>query len=246
MFDFNGKNALITGAASGIGMATAEYFFNCGANVTAADINEEALKVLADRLDPGRERMAIVKYDAASAESAERAVGHAVSTFGNIDHLVSAAGIYNSSIATELTDEQWHRMIAVNLDGVFYITRRAMPFMNDGSAIVTVASIAAHQGGTFTHSHYGATKGGVLAYTRGLARDLAPKIRANTVSPGTIETPMVAGMIERGGEAMKNNIPMRRFGKPSEIASVAAFLCSDAASYVTGEAIIVAGGLYMG
>lgn len=246
MFDFKGKNSLITGAASGIGMATAEYFFNCGANVVLADLNLAALEVLAGRLDPEHKRIATIEYDAASAENAEMAVQHAFSRFGKIDHLVAAAGIYESQTADLLTDEQWRRMMAVNLDGVFYITRRAIPLMNEGGAIVTVASIAAHQGGTFSHSHYGATKGGVLAYTRGLARDLAPRIRANTVSPGTIETPMASQMIARGGDRLRETIPMRRFGKPSEIASVAAFLCSDAASYVTGEAIIVSGGLYMG
>lgn len=246
MFDFNNRNVLITGAGSGIGRATVEYFHSCGANIVMGDINKASLDALAEQLDPDGKRLQAFAYDASSPDSASGIVQAVVSHFGNIDFVVACAGIYEKQIASELSDDQWHRMIAVNLDGVFYITRRAVPFMNDGGAIVTVASIAAHQGGTFGHAHYGATKGGVLAYTRGLARDLGPRIRANTVSPGTTETPMTVQMIEQGGEALRNSIPLRRFAKPSEIASVIAFLCSDAASYVTGEAIIVSGGLYMG
>ncbi|EJJ26705.1 SDR family NAD(P)-dependent oxidoreductase [Rhizobium sp. CF142] len=246
MFDFSDKTVIVTGAGSGIGRATAEYFFACGANVMAADINADAVAATAAELDPTGTRIRSFSYDASLPDDARALVDATVKSFGGIDYLASCAGIYSSVLADQMNDEQWHRMVSVNLDGVFYLVSRAVPHMRDGGAIVTVASIAAHQGGTLSHAHYGATKGGVLAYTRGLARDLAPRIRANTVSPGTIDTPMVTKRIADGGDALRQTIPLKRFGKPSEIASVIAFLCSDAASYVTGEAIIASGGLYMG
>ena len=246
MFDFRGKNAIVTGAASGIGQATAEYFYACGANVVLADRNLPALQATANRLEPAGQRVAVSAYDAADPASAEALIAKATEHFGKIDHVAACAGIYEEQLADQMTDEQWRRTLSINLDGVFYLTRRAIPSMNDGGAIVAIASTAAHQGGTFAHAHYGASKGGVLAYVRGLSRDLAPRIRVNAVSPGMIETPMVATNIARAGEQIRSNIPMGRFGRPSEVASVIAFLCSDAASYVSGETIIISGGLYMG
>ncbi|RJG03269.1 SDR family NAD(P)-dependent oxidoreductase [Noviherbaspirillum sedimenti] len=246
MFDFSGKTALITGAASGIGKATAEYFFGCGANVVLADINEGAARVVAEALDPSGERVSAFRYDAGASVSAAEVVAHAVERHSGIDHLVSCAGIYDQQITAEMTDEAWRRTIAINLDGVFFLVRSAIPVLRDNGAIVTLASVAAHVGGTGGHAHYGASKGGVLALTRGLAKDLAPRIRVNCVSPGLIETPMTGGLIGRMGEDILKQILLRRYGKPSEIASVIAFLCSDAASFVTGETIIVSGGAYMG
>ena len=246
MFDFHGKNAVITGAASGIGKATAAYFHACGANVVLADRNLPALEAVADGIDAARQRVGAIQCDASLPESADAVVAHATKLFGNIDHIAACAGIYEEQLIDGMTDEQWRRTLAINLDGVFYLTRRAIPAMNDGGAIVAIASVAAHTGGSYAHAHYGASKGGVMAYCRGLSKDLAPRIRVNSVSPGMIETPMVAASIERAGERIKGTIPMKRFGKPSEVASVIAFLCSDAASYVTGETIIIAGGMYMG
>lgn len=246
MIDFSGKHALITGAGSGIGRATVEVFHKLGAKVVAGDLNLPALESLGKSIDPRGERFEAVKYDASKSEDAAALVAAATKRFGKLDALVANAGIYEEQPAQSMTDEQWRRMLSVNLDGVFYITQRSLAALNDGGAIVTVASIAAHQGGSVNLSHYGASKGGVLAYTRSLARDVAPRIRCNCVSPGTIETPMTVKMVERGGQAFIDRIPVRRLGKPSEIASVIAFLASDAASFVVGETIIASGGAYMG
>ncbi|RQP05429.1 MAG: SDR family oxidoreductase [Paracoccus sp. BP8] len=246
MFDFSEKTAVITGAASGIGRATAEYFLNCGANVVLADLDQEGSRKAARECDPSGVRTLCVCYDAGSSASAAAVVEAAVARFGGIDQLATCAGIYQQSFVPDMTDEDWRRTQSVNLDGVFYITRAAGRVMRDGGAIATVASIAAHVGGTGGHAHYGASKGGVLAYTRGLAKDLAPRIRANSVSPGLIETPMTTGLIERSGEDIRRQILVGRYGRPSEIASVIAFLCSDAASFVNGEVIIASGGAYIG
>jgi 3-oxoacyl-[acyl-carrier protein] reductase len=165
-------------------------------------------------------------------------------TFGRLDFVVPGAGIYPASPFAEITDDDWERTLQINLSGVFRLCRVAAPVMSDGSAIVTIASIAGHRG-SLGHAHYATTKGGVLALTRSMARDLAPRIRANAVSPGTIFTPMVADLLEVRGSALLAETPMGRFGQPEEVASVIAFLCSDAASYVNGETIHVNGGLYM-
>lgn len=246
MFDFSGKTALITGSGSGIGRATAEYFHACGAAVMLADIRADAIEAAAQTLDPSGGRAAAHRYDAGDPDSAASVVRTTLDRFGALDYLVLAAGIYEQQPLTGMSDAQWHRMIAVNLDGAFFLTRRAAPHMRAGGAIVTIASVAAHQGGSFGHAHYGASKGGVLALTRGLARDLAPDIRANAIAPGWIDTPMVADTLAASGAEKVKAIPLRRVGQPQEIASIAAFLCSDAASFVTGESIIAAGGAYMG
>lgn len=247
MFEFEGKSVLITGAGSGIGRATAQYFLECGASVFLADINERALQWAIEQMDGAPDRVGFCRYDASDRDSADQAIAQVVKRFGGLDFLVVGAGIYEHQTLAGMTDEQWHRMISVNLDGVFYVTRSAVPHLKQGSAIVTIASVAAHQGGTAGNTHYGATKGAILAFTRGLARELAPNVRANSVAPGWIETPMVARTIEQRGVAdMAKAIPLGRIGQPREIASVIAFLCSDAASFVTGESIIAAGGAYMG
>jgi 3-oxoacyl-[acyl-carrier protein] reductase len=245
VFDFSGKAALITGAGSGIGKATAAYFANCGAGVIAADVNSEALSALGKELDPSGSRIGLCRYDAVDPNDAALPVQATVRKFGRLDYLVVCAGIYEQQRISQLGDQQWRRMMGVNLDAVFYLTRCAVPQMKAGGAIVTTASVAAHQGGTAGNAHYGASKGGLLAYTRGLAREVAPDLRANTVSPGWVDTPMVAATLKNAGPEVIKAIPLQRLARPAEIASVIAFLCSDASSFITGESIIVAGGAYM-
>ena len=240
MFEFQGKTALITGAASGIGRATAAYFHGCGAAVALADRNRPALEAVARELNSGR--AAIIEYEASDPRSAEAVVEEASRLSSRIDYVVACAGIYEECDIDAMSDAEWRQTLAINLDGLFYLSRSALPMMKDGGAIVAVASTAAHQGGSRGHAHYGASKGGLLAFVRGLAREVAPRIRVNAVSPGEIDTPMIARNIERGGEEIRTTIPMRRLGQPSEVASVIAFLCSDGASYITGETILVTGG----
>lgn len=246
MFDFNEKVSLVTGAASGIGRATAGYFLRCGANVVLADINRAALEEVARALDPQGTRTCVVTYDAGSSQSAAEAVAAGTTRFGGLDHVALCAGIYQQAPLTEMTDNQWHQTLSVNLDGAFYLIRSAASVLRDGGAIVTLASVAAHKGGTYGFAHYGASKGGILALTRSAAQDLAPRIRVNCVSPGLIETPMTTDLVKRIGEDIRKQILVGRYGRPDEIASVIAFLCSDAASFVNGEVIIASGGAYMG
>lgn len=244
MFDFTNLASVVTGAASGIGRETARYFHACGASVVLADLDGSAAEATARALDPEGKRTLAVHYDASRACDAEMLIARSMEAFGRIDHVVANAGIYTNEPASSMTDQVWRRTMEINLDGVFFLCREANRVMLDGS-IVATASASAHVGGSLGHAHYGASKGGVLALVRGLAREFGPRIRVNAVSPGTIDTPMVAENRALLNPDLVASFALRRMGRPEEVASVIAFLCSDAASYVTGETIMVCGGSYM-
>jgi 3-oxoacyl-[acyl-carrier protein] reductase len=244
MFDFTQRAAVVTGAGSGIGLATAELLLSSGARVVLADINESAVRDAAARLDQSGERTVGIRYDAAQSADADAVVAACVERFGRLDYSVACAGMHEASLVAEMDDETWRRTLAVNLDGVFYLARAAAKAMGDRGAIVNVSSTAGHKGGSLGHAHYGASKGGVLALTRGLAREFWPRVRVNAVSPGLIDTPMMAHHIHSDGRPEPSLDPAA-YGTPGQVASVIAFLCSDGAGFVSGEAVLVAGTAFM-
>lgn len=244
MYDFQNKTLVLTGANGGIGREIALLFHAHGANLVLTDLDESGLQAFASTLDGAADRVEVMRMDAANSEDAEKAVALASTRFGGIDFLVPSAGLYQAQSVESMTDAQWRQTMGINLDGVFYMCQRAIPALKDNSAIVNLTSVAAHRG-AFYNAHYSASKGGVLSLTRSLARELGPKTRVNTVSPGVIATPMTSELIQRRGAESIEQTPLKRLGHPSEIASVIGFLCSSAASFITGEVIHVNGGLYI-
>lgn len=244
-WNFADKTLLVTGATGGIGLATAALFAHAGANLVLVDVHASALADAARLLDPGGTRSLVVAADVTHMPACETAVARASEQFGGIDIVVPSAGIYRDEIFAVMTPAQWRLTMSVNLDGVFNIIRAALPAIRTGGSIINLASRAGHSGGSLGHAHYGATKGAVLALTRGLARELGPKIRVNAVSPGVIQTPMTAEALVTTGEDVLRQTPLARFGTAAEVASAIAFLASDSAAFITGETIHVNGGIYM-
>ncbi len=245
MIDFTGKVAFITGGAGGIPRATATLFNQLGASLVLTDLNAAPLDEFAASLPNKQARCVTAQVDVTSTEDIDAACALAKAEFGGIDLLVSAAGWFPECSVEAMTDAHWHQVLAVNLDGVMRTCRAGARVMRDGGAVLNVASRAGHAG-VANHSHYAAAKAGVMGFSKSLAQELAPRnIRVNCVSPGLIETAMSAPMRERIGDARINLTPLRRNGQPGEIATAIAFLCSDWASYITGETLHVNGGAYM-
>lgn len=245
MIDFSNKVFCITGAATGIGLATAKFVFERGATVVMADMNFEGAQKEAAALDPSGKKLVARKLDVSSSKECDALLEEVKDMFGGLDNLVHCAGIYPRGTIEEMTDDVWRNLMAVNLDGTFYLCRAALRVMRDGGSFVLSASVAGHRG-SFARSAYSASKGAVLAFMHSLAIEAGPRnIRANCVSPGTILTGMTIGLIQERRESMLAATPLGRFGEPEETASVIAFLASPLASFVSGETIHVNGGMYM-
>ncbi len=244
MYDFNGRTLVLTGANGGIGREVARLFYACGANMVLTDLDGSGLDSFVTTLSPAKGRVVTMTMDCASPEDCDRAVQLTKDTFGGIDFLVPSAGIYKSQPVREMTDEQWRQTMSINLDGVFFLCRRAIPLLRENSSIVHLSSMAAHRG-AYYNAHYSASKGALISLTRSLARELGPATRVNAVSPGVIDTPMATELIRMRGADSVAQTPLKRLGQPGEVASVIAFLCSNGASFITGEIIHVNGGLHM-
>jgi NAD(P)-dependent dehydrogenase (short-subunit alcohol dehydrogenase family) len=246
-FDFSGRTALVTGGASGMGAAIARIFAEAGANVVVVDQNRAAAEATAQSLGP--RAMAFVGDVSASA-FCDDAVTQTAARFGGLHAVVNAAGIIARKTGVETTDEEWLRAMAVNAGGVFFMSRAAARHMraNGGGAVVNFGSIWGELGGRGALA-YCASKGAVHQITRTFALEHAREgVRFNCVCPGEVDTPMLraAGRAvpltdAQAAEIGERVVPMGRLAQPQEIARVAVFLCSDAASYVTGAMYYVDG-----
>lgn len=245
------KVALITGASSGIGRATALAFAAKGAKVVLAARREEELDSLVSEIEAGGGRAAAIKTDVSRAEDVERMVAHAIDTYGRLDYAVNNAGI-EGAIANivDLTEDDWDRVLDINLKGNYLCLRyeaRAMLDGGHGGSIVNVGSVNSFLGFP-SGAAYVASKHGQIGLTTSASAELAPHgIRVNIVCPGFVDTPMhhrIRGIIgdEIFDHAMVPQVHVRRVGRPEEIAASILFLCSDEASYITGTTLTPDGG----
>lgn len=245
MIDFSDKVLVMSGANGGITRAIARAFFDRGAAMVLTDLDEAGVRAFASDLDESGARVVAAKADVTQSAGAEATIALCKDKFGHADFLVTGAGLYLDRPVEAMTDAQWRETIAINLDGVFYFCRAIQPILRDGGAIVNIASMAAHRG-SFHHAHYSAAKGGVLSLTRSLAVEFAGRnIRVNAVSPGLIDTPLIASLLKLRGDQLMDATPLHRLGRPEEVANVILFLCSDLASFITAETIHINGGLYV-
>jgi NAD(P)-dependent dehydrogenase (short-subunit alcohol dehydrogenase family) len=244
---FEGKVILVSGAASGIGRATARRFGDEGARVVAADVNEAGAAETAALVREAGGEAEPVLCDVTNPAHAKSAVEGAVARHGRLDVLANVAGIGGFRRTTETTLEEWNRMIAVNLTGQFLLCQQAIPhLLAVKGAIVNTASVAGLKSHPYSAA-YCASKGGVVLLTKALAVEYGRKgLRINCLCPGGIETPLIAQFQLPAGvsqAALLRIAPLDRMGKPEEVAGVIAFLASEDASYVNGATIVVDGGM---
>ncbi len=243
-----GKRAVVTGGANprGIGAAVVDLFLAQGATVAVLDYAypEGGASALTDR-------RVNLHCDVSRGVSCEAAMELANAALGGIDVLVNNAGIVAATRIWDLPEEEFRRMVDVNLTGTYNVTHAALPALLESTrqpAIVNLGSTAALRGGGLLGgSHYAASKGGVISFTKALARELGPRgVRANCVAPGIIETDMTLGKFgENWEQELKQGIPLQRFGSPAEVAQAILFLASDLSSYSTGIVVDVNGGFHI-
>lgn len=244
-----GSNALVTGGAGGIGRATCRRLAAEGARVAVADLDEKAADELAAQIGGCG-----VQVDVTSTSSIERAIAEAESGLGLLDILVNNAGTDEFAFFLDTDEEMWDRILAVNLRGVIAVTHSVLPGMVERGRgrIVNVASEAGRVGSS-GEAVYSAAKGGVIAFTKAVAREVArANVACNAVAPGPVDTPLFHKIERDLGEkgkklmdAMIKAVPYRRIGRPEEIAAAVAFLAGDDASFITGQTLGVSGGLAM-
>jgi 3-oxoacyl-[acyl-carrier protein] reductase len=247
MPDLSGKNALVTGASSGIGASIAKYLASCGAAVAVnyyPGFVADADAVVAEIVSAGGRAVA-VEGDVSDSGSAAAMIEITIAELGSIDVLVNNAGITRDGLVVRMGDDEWNAVISTNLTGVFYVSRACAKHMmkQRSGAIVNIASVIGLVGNA-GQANYAAAKAGVIGLTKSLAKELAPRgVRANAVAPGFIETAMTAKLPENVRAAAQGNIAMGTFGSPDDVAKAVGFLASDDAGYVTGQTLAVDGGM---
>ncbi len=249
MFDLKNKVALVTGARRGMGRTHSLALAGVGAKVAVTDIDlEECQKVVDEIKKKNGEAMAF-KMDVSDKKEVDKVISETVKKFGRLDILVNNAGIYLPKMANDLIEEEWDKMLNINLKGQFLCAQRAAKEMvkNKWGRIINISSVASGQVGVGIEGgvHYTASKGGLIGMTEALAIEWAKDgITVNAIGPGAIDTPMVdeAQMSEEEKQGMLARIPLKRMGRPEEVSAAVVFLASDEASYITGSTLFVDGG----
>lgn len=244
MLDFTSKTALITGATGGIGREIAKKLHAQGATLALTDMNLDTLKSFQQELG---ERVFVYSANLTDSDSLKALVTQAEKDMGKIDILVNNAGITQDGLCMRMTDEQWQKVLDINLTAGFKLSRSVIPGMMKRryGRIVNMASIVGVFGNA-GQANYAASKGGLIAMTKCMAQELAARgITLNCVAPGFIKTPMTDVLPEEAKEALAKKIPMGRLGLAEDIANTVAFLASEEASYITGQTLHVNGGMSM-
>ena len=244
MKNLEGKYCIVTGAGKGIGKAIAARFLReQAAGVAILEWNLELAQATAKELDPSGEKVIAVKCNVADSAQVKEAIDAVLAAFGRIDVLVNNAGITRDRIFHKMSDEEWHAVIDVNLNGVFNTCKYVVPLMRqqESGAIVNISSTSLM--GNVGQANYAATKAALQGFTRTLGKELARKnVRVNCVAPAFVDTEMMHAIGEEMLAAKLKNTPAQRLSDPDEIASVVAFLSTDDASWVNGQTIFASGG----
>ncbi|NJE13162.1 SDR family NAD(P)-dependent oxidoreductase [Thermococcus sp. LS2] len=248
-WDLSGKVALVTGSVRGIGFAIAKRLAELGANIAINDIVPEDSEIVQQCLETiGKEGVRVKYYraDVSNSEEVNEMISSIIEDFGKIDILVNNAGITGAAKpVVELPEEEWDKVIAVDLKGTFLVTKAVLPYMikQNFGRIVNISSVAGKEGNP-NMAHYCAAKHGVIGFTKAVAREvLQYNIRINAVCPALIKTPLLEGLPEEQIELLKSKIPLGRLGKPEEVADLVAFLvASEAVNFITGQAFNITGG----
>ncbi len=246
-YNFKDKVVIVTGSARGIGAAIAKEFAKNGADIVLSDINEELLKQTANEIKSSGVKVLAIKTDVSNIEDTTRLIEGCLKEFGKIDVLVNNAGITRDNLIMRMSEQDWDQVIAINLKGTFNcikaVTRQMMK--QRSGCIINIASVIGQIGNT-GQANYAASKAGIIGLTKSVAREFASRnITCNAIAPGFIQTDMTAVLDENIVENLKSQIPLRRLGTVTDVARVACFLASEAASYITGQVINVDGGMVM-
>lgn len=241
------KVALITGSGSGIGRATALKLAERGCRIVGGDLNLAAAEATTDAVRQAGGEAITVSLDVASRDSVAAFAAEALRAYGQVDYLVNCAGIWEYSALVDLEESRWDRLIDINLKGTFLCCQAAAKEMlqRGEGAIVNIASVAGRNGGNYSGAHYSASKGGVIAMTMQIAREIGSKgVRVNCVAPGPTDSPMTANWPADVKAGLVTRTPLGRLGLPDDIAGAVVFLLSDDARFIVGETIEVNGGLF--
>ena len=243
----NGKVSIVTGAARGLGQAIALELARKGSEMVVCDVNLEVKKV-AEEIGAAGRRAIAMKVDVTKAPEVTQMVDRAIKEFGRIDILINNAGICQVVTIEQMTEQDWDRVMAVNVKGVFLCSKAVMGTMKRqrSGRIVNMGSIAGKLGGIVTGANYSVSKAGVICFTKALAREMAPYgVTVNAVAPGVIETDMTHGITGGDFSNYLRTIPLGTIGSARDVAYAVAFLVSDEARYITGEILDVNGGQLM-
>jgi 3-oxoacyl-[acyl-carrier protein] reductase len=241
-----GKVAIVTGSGRGIGFEIGKKFLESGARLVLADISEELLADAREKLTAAGEVLAL-PCDVTDAVSLNELISKTMEHFGRLDILVNNAGVRRDSLLLRMKEEDWDFVLKVNLKGAFLASQAAARVMvkQRSGRIINISSVVGLMG-NFGQTNYSSSKAGLIGLTKSTAKELAGRgVTVNAIAPGYIETEMTANLPEKAINAFLEQIPLKRAGKPSDIADAAAFLASDLASYITGQVIQVDGGMLM-